>query len=74
MRVFLSDVIFDREQDGKKKRVAIPFGRQDCTVFRKVIRELVKLPTETEWVEFKENNADPRAEPSRKAMPSRTKR
>ena len=37
MRVFLSDVMFDREQDGKKKRVAIPFGRQDCTVFRKVM-------------------------------------
>ena len=36
MRVFLSDVMFDREQDGKK-RVAIPFGRQDCTVFRKVM-------------------------------------
>ena len=27
MRVFLSDVMSDREQDGKKKRVAIPFGR-----------------------------------------------
>lgn len=37
MRVFLSDVMFDCEQDGKKKRVAIPFGRQDCTVFRKVM-------------------------------------
>jgi len=37
MRVFLSDVMFDREQDGKKKHVAIPFGRQDCTVFRKVM-------------------------------------
>ena len=37
MRVFLSDVLFDREQDGKKKRIAIPFGRQDCTVFRKVM-------------------------------------
>lgn len=37
MRVFLSDVMFDREQDGKKKRVAIPFGRQDCTMFRKVM-------------------------------------
>ena len=36
MRVFLSDVMFDRERDGKK-RVAIPFGRQDCTVFRKVM-------------------------------------
>lgn len=37
MRVFLSDVLFDREQDGKKKRIAIPFGRQDCTVFRKIM-------------------------------------
>ena len=25
----------------------------------RLTRELVKLPTETEWVEFKENNADP---------------
>ena len=25
----------------------------------RLVRELVKLPTETEWVEFKENNADP---------------
>ena len=24
-----------------------------------LIRELCKLPTETEWVEFKENNSDP---------------
>ena len=36
MRVFLSDVLFDKEQDGKK-RVSIPFGKQDCTVFRKVM-------------------------------------
>ena len=36
MRIFLSDVLFDQERDGKK-RVAIPFGRQDCTVFRKVM-------------------------------------
>ena len=36
MRVFLSDVLFDKEQDGKK-RVSIPFGKQDCTVFRRVM-------------------------------------
>lgn len=36
MRVFLSDVLFDREQDGNKS-VTIPFGKQDCTVFRKVM-------------------------------------
>ena len=36
MRVFLSDVMFDVERDGKGGRVSIPFGRQDCTVFRKV--------------------------------------
>ncbi len=29
MRVFLSDVLFDREQDGNKN-VTIPFGKQDC--------------------------------------------
>ena len=37
MRVFLSDVMFDTERDGKGGRVSIPFGRQDCTVFRKVM-------------------------------------
>lgn len=36
MRVFLSDVLFDREKDGGKD-IAIPFGKQDCTVFRKVM-------------------------------------
>ena len=36
MRVFLSDVLFDRSTDGNKT-VTIPFGRQDCTVFRKVM-------------------------------------
>ena len=35
MRVFLSDVLFDVEAEGSA-RVSIPFGRQDCTVFRKV--------------------------------------
>ena len=37
MRVFLSDVMFDVERDGKGGRISIPFGRQDCTVFRKVM-------------------------------------
>lgn len=37
MRVFLSDVMFDQEADGKGRKVSIPFGRQDCTVFRKVM-------------------------------------
>ena len=36
MRVFLSDVLFDRETDGNKS-ITIPFGKQDCTVFRKVM-------------------------------------
>ena len=36
MRVFLSGVLFDKERDGKK-RISIPFGKQDCTVFRKVM-------------------------------------
>lgn len=36
MRVFLSDVLFQTEKDGKG-RVSIPFGKQDCTVFRKVM-------------------------------------
>lgn len=37
MRVFLSDVMFDVERDGKGGRVSIPFGKTDCTVFRKVM-------------------------------------
>lgn len=36
MRVFLSDVLFDRETSGDRS-VTIPFGRQDCTMFRKVM-------------------------------------
>lgn len=36
MRVFLSDVLFDRERSGDKT-VSIPFGKADCTVFRKVM-------------------------------------
>ena len=37
MRIFLSDVLFDKESGGKGKRVSIPFGKSDCTVFRKVM-------------------------------------
>ena len=36
MRVFLSDVLFDRSTEGNKT-ITIPFGKQDCTVFRKVM-------------------------------------
>ncbi len=36
MRIFLSDVMFDLEREGNKS-VAIPFGKSDCTVFRKVM-------------------------------------
>lgn len=36
MRIFLSDVMFDREREGNKN-VSIPFGKRDCTVFRKVM-------------------------------------
>ncbi|WP_448982994.1 hypothetical protein [Olsenella uli] len=36
MRVFLSDVLFDRKKTGDKT-ISIPFGRQGCTVFRKVM-------------------------------------
>ncbi|WP_273446379.1 hypothetical protein [Thermophilibacter provencensis] len=36
-RVFLSDVMYYQETDGKGRRVSISFGRQDCTVFRKVM-------------------------------------
>ena len=37
MRVFLPDVMFDVERDGKGGRVPTPFGRDDRTVFRKVM-------------------------------------
>ena len=36
MRVFLSDVLFDREKSGDNT-ISIPFGKQYCTVFRKVM-------------------------------------
>ena len=37
MRVFLSDVMFDRGSDEGGRKVSIPFGKGDCTVFRKVM-------------------------------------
>ena len=37
MRVFLSDVMFDQEKTADGKRIPIPFGKGDCTVFRKVM-------------------------------------
>jgi A118 family predicted phage portal protein len=37
MRVFLSDVMFDQRKTADGKRVPIPFGKGDCTVFRKVM-------------------------------------
>ena len=37
MRVFLSDVMFDQERTKDGRRVPIPFGKGDCTVFRKVM-------------------------------------
>ena len=36
MRVFLSDVMFDKESTNGKS-VTIPFGKNDCTIFRKVM-------------------------------------
>lgn len=36
MRVFLSDILFDRENTGDKA-ISIPFGKSDCAVFRKVM-------------------------------------
>ena len=37
IRVFLSDVMSDQEKDAKGRRVPIPFGKGDCTVFRKAM-------------------------------------
>lgn len=37
MRVFLSDVMFDSEKTDDDRRVPIPFGKGDCTVFRKIM-------------------------------------
>lgn len=36
MRIFLSDVMFDYDKNGDKK-TPIPFGKGDCTIFRKVM-------------------------------------
>jgi hypothetical protein len=36
MRAFLSDVLFNREETGDKA-VSIPFGKQNCMVFRKAM-------------------------------------
>lgn len=37
MRVFLSDVMYDRAKDASGRQIPIPFGKGDRTVFRKVI-------------------------------------
>lgn len=37
MRVFLSDVMFDQQKTEDGRSVPIPFGKGDCTVFRKVM-------------------------------------
>ena len=37
MRVFLNDIMFDQEKTGDGKRIPIPSGKGDYTVFRKVI-------------------------------------
>lgn len=37
MRVFLSDVMLDQERTADGRRVPIPFGKGDCTMFRKVV-------------------------------------
>lgn len=37
MRIFLSDVMFSKETTGSGKKVTIPFGKNDCTVFRKIM-------------------------------------
>ena len=37
----------------------MPHASNANDYLQRLVRELVKLPTETEWVEFKRNNADP---------------
>ena len=37
MRVFLSDMLFEGAEGDGGRRVRIPFGKQDCTVFRKIM-------------------------------------
>ena len=34
---------------------------RDLEYLRSLLQELIKLPKETEWVEFKQNNADPQS-------------
>lgn len=36
LRIFLSDVIFDQDKSDKGT-ISIPFGKNDCTVFRTMI-------------------------------------
>ncbi len=48
MRVFLSDVLFDREKSGDKT-ISIPFGKQDCTVFRKVMSTKDYVALDVMW-------------------------
>ena len=36
-RIFLSDVMFDKESTSSGKKVTIPFGKDDCTIFRKIM-------------------------------------
>ena len=35
--MFLSDVLFDKETSESSKKATIPFGKNDCTVFRKMM-------------------------------------
>lgn len=35
--VFLSDVMFNQGEGGRERKVSIPFGQQDRTVFRKIM-------------------------------------
>lgn len=37
MRIFLIDVMLDKETSGTGKKITVPFGKNDCTVFRKVM-------------------------------------
>ena len=37
----------------------MPQAKAEETYAQRLVRELVKLPAETEWVEFKRNNTNP---------------
>ena len=37
MRIFLTDVMLDKESSGAGKKVAFPFGKNDCIAFRKIM-------------------------------------